>query len=77
MHQQRVCCVLQNRTCGLLIGGAEEEMKQPAEPATGLPAAHTSRAVMFVVIMVICLRSVPGIAANKQADAMHSGTACV
>ncbi|KAA6422245.1 MAG: hypothetical protein FRX49_07715 [Trebouxia sp. A1-2] len=24
-----------NRTCGLLIGGAEEEMKQPAEPATG------------------------------------------
>ncbi len=77
MHQQRVYCVLQKRPCGPLIDGVEEdEVKGSAQPATGLPAAHISSAVMFGVIKVICICSLPGTAAAiRVAAAVHIHTA--
>ncbi len=66
---------LQKRTCGPLIGGAEEEeVKGSAELATGLSAAHTLSAVLFVV-KVICLCSMPGTAAATSRLMQHGATA--
>lgn len=76
IHQQRVYCVLQKRTCGPLIGGAEEEeVKGSAEPATGLPAAHIFNAVMFIIIKTICLCSLSGTAAATSRLMQYSDTA--
>ena len=76
MHQQRVYYVLQKRTCGPLIGGAEEEVQGSVEPAGGLPAAHILSPIVFVVIKVICICSLPGTAAAiRVAAAVHIHTA--
>ncbi len=77
MYQKRIHCVLQKRTCGPLIGGAEEdEVKGSAQSAAGLPAAHILSAITFVVIKIICLCSLPGTAAAIRVVAtIHIHTA--